>query len=426
MLLYVISQLIAVQKKLKHEGELIDSLAKLSQLKEQGGDKAGKSGGGSGGGLKNTLKKMKPAGKKKRQRNVTAPEITAEALKGLRKEQSGKATKDGRSLFGKKTSKTEKEGGSPKKGEQQEEVKDTGIKEEEPLTATEDGVLSDCRFSEFSVASQELPAAVPALSSLSHSKTDPAISHQLQPELSQLSLSSSIPEETGSTQSSLEAVDMEQITSPSVGQLGVGLESPEGPRISQGRASDDEKEEDGEERDFRKGCPELYDDYGDEQHKLNLKHVLKFLEGCNETSPVDLNCLVDWDGWTLASKEVMLALLFLSISVLISMSLSPPPPSHTHKHTTQSSTDKGVSADMRNPHYGRQVLCASSNHFSLYIKSLVIAKQHTPRVAIMIYIVERMKKREREKERKSECWGACDIKESRIRDKYYHWMCSCH
>ena len=43
---------------------------------------------------------------------------------------------------------------------------------------------------------------------------------------------------------------------------------------------------------FRKGCPTLYDDYGDEQHKLNLKHVLKFLDMCNETSPVDLTVLI--------------------------------------------------------------------------------------------------------------------------------------
>ena len=285
-----------MQKKLRREGELIDSLSKLSQFREQGGEKAGKSGAGSGGGLKNTFKKMKPAGKKKRQRNVTAPEISAEALKGLRKEQQAKPAKEsvGRGLFGKKPAKSEKEGGSPRKAEQEREKvireEETNLQElagDRPLSQK-----SDSHLSEYAPPISE-DALAPPVSTLSHSKTDSAISYHQQPDLSQLSLSSSIPEEAGSTQSSIEGVALEQLAPPTL-EVGSG-----------GGSQEVEVREEVVEKDFRKGCPELYDGYGDEQHKLNLKHVLKFLESCNEASPVDLSCLVDWDGWTLASKEVM-------------------------------------------------------------------------------------------------------------------------
>ena len=286
-------QLIVVQQQLKQEGELIDSLGKLSLLREQGGEKAGKSGAGSGG-LKNTLKRMKPAGKKKRQRNVTAPEITAEALKGLGKEQSGKQAKDGRGLFGKKKKEEEREGGSPRKTEQ-EGARDSAIKEEEtdqepPPTPAGERPVSVSRLSEYT---PDPPA--PPTPTLTHSKTDPAISLQLQPDLSQHSLSSSIPEEAASTQSSLEGMVLEQLAPPTNREVG----------SAEGASQEGKEEEEKEERDFRKGYPELYDDYGDEQHKMNLKHVLKFLETCSESSPVDLSCLTDWDGWTLVSNEVM-------------------------------------------------------------------------------------------------------------------------
>ena len=288
-----------VQKKLRQEGELIDSLGKLSHLRETGGgDKGGKSGAGSGSGLKHTLKKMKPSGKKKRQRNVTAPEITVEALKVLRKEQSGKPGRDGRGLFGKKPAKSEKEG-SPRKADASEGAKEAVIHEEERVGSVEPPPKSESRLSEYAPPTVgELPAAP-----LPHSKTDPSLSYQTHPDLSQLSLSSSIPEEAGSTQSSLEGVALEQLAPPSGGHVeeaGSGGGGEEGDR-----GGSEVKDEEVEVRDYRKGCPELYDDYGDEQHKMNLKHVMKFLESCNETNPADLSCLVDWDGWTLASKEVM-------------------------------------------------------------------------------------------------------------------------
>lgn len=315
--MYHFLQLIVVQKKLRQEGELIDSLAKLSTLKEEGGGEKTARSGSSAGGLKNTLKKMKPAGKKKRQRNITAPEISVEALKGLRKTEPQKPTKDvgGRGLFGKKPTNKEKEGAPHKKSGQdislpQRQMAISAIKEEghEPLRVM-DEEKNDAHFSEYALASRHLSATLPTLS---HSKTEPAISYP--PDLSQASFSSSIHEEALSTQSSLEAVPLEQLAPPSQGhpEADSGGGSQEGMKLSPGGSDiivrggeGEELEGEGAEKDFRKGCPDLYDDYGDEQHKLNLKHVLKFLETCNETSPADLTGLEDWDGWTLATKEVM-------------------------------------------------------------------------------------------------------------------------
>lgn len=304
-------QLITVQKKLRKEGELIDSLAKLSNLKEQGGGKSsggssscggGGGGGSSGGGLKNTLKKMKPSGKKKRQRNITAPEISAEALKGYRKDHAPtKPSKEGtgRGLFGKKQL-SKDGGGSPQKKRREQDIREEeGNLVQEALSNREDSILSETHVSDYALSSHDLPpVTMPA--TLTHSKTDSAINYQ--PDLSQISLSSSIPEEAGSTQSSFETVPLDNIAPPSRGHpeadpggtAGQEEQTPSG--LDRGEMT---------EKDFRKGCPELYDDYGDEQHKLNLKHVLKFLDTCSESSPVDLSCLVDWEGWTLVSKEVM-------------------------------------------------------------------------------------------------------------------------
>ena len=322
----------SVQKKLNRDGEMIDSLAKLSQLKEQGGEKAGKSSGSSGG-LKNTLKRMKPAGKKKRQRNITAPEITVEALQDLRKEEAQKPAKEGggRGLFRKKS----KDGGSPQKKPEPDAVKQSPeqqttvpiIKEEvvrESLSSVDDMSLSqksEPRFSEYPATSRDRCSTLP---NLSHSKTDSAINYHH--DLSQLSLSPSIPEEVFSTQSSFEAVPLEQLAPPSQGlqeadsgggsRDGTPSESKAPP--AEGKEKETEGEEEGEAsrdgdrdgdrdgaKDFRMGYPALYENYGDEQHKLNLKHVLKFMEACAETSPVDLSSLQDWDGWTLATKELM-------------------------------------------------------------------------------------------------------------------------
>ena len=323
-----------VRKNLRQDGEVIDSLSRLANLKEQLGEKPGKT-MGSTGGLKNTLKKMKPTGKKKRQRNITAPELSVEALRDLNKEQGQKAGKEGgkeggRWLFGRSK---EKESPPQKKPEHEAmkrspELRRTtvpSIKEEdqralESFSSTDDMSLSqksEPRLSEFHLTTRDRAATLP---NLSRSRTDTNINYHQ--DLSQISLSPSIPEETFSTQSSFEAVPLEQLAPPSHGHREAGSGgsqsgsklSPNSSVMEDGLAEKVEGEERGEEREageeewaryFQKGCPSLYEDYGDEQHKLNLKHVMKFLESCNETAPVDLGILQDWDGWSLSTKELV-------------------------------------------------------------------------------------------------------------------------
>ena len=60
-----------------------------------------------------------------------------------------------------------------------------------------------------------------------------------------------------------------------------------------------------EAREDDKSTLRLYTDFGDEIHKLNLKKVQEFLESCGETEPLDLSTLRHWDGWTMASREIM-------------------------------------------------------------------------------------------------------------------------
>ena len=56
---------------------------------------------------------------------------------------------------------------------------------------------------------------------------------------------------------------------------------------------------------FRRGCSRMYLEYGNKDHKLNLERVEEFLKSSMETEPVDLNILRDWDGWVMASKDIV-------------------------------------------------------------------------------------------------------------------------
>lgn len=56
---------------------------------------------------------------------------------------------------------------------------------------------------------------------------------------------------------------------------------------------------------FRRGCSRMYLEYGKKDHKLNLERVEEFLKSSGEMEPVDLNILRDWDGWVMASKDIV-------------------------------------------------------------------------------------------------------------------------
>ena len=49
----------------------------------------------------------------------------------------------------------------------------------------------------------------------------------------------------------------------------------------------------------------LYACFGGEKHRQILGTIQEFLESSGEFEPVDLSVLQDWDGWTIASGEIV-------------------------------------------------------------------------------------------------------------------------
>lgn len=49
----------------------------------------------------------------------------------------------------------------------------------------------------------------------------------------------------------------------------------------------------------------LYACFGGEKHRQILGTIQEFLESSGEFEPVDLSILHDWDGWTIASSEIV-------------------------------------------------------------------------------------------------------------------------
>ena len=48
----------------------------------------------------------------------------------------------------------------------------------------------------------------------------------------------------------------------------------------------------------------LYNTFGGETHHETLRELREFLDTADETEPVDLNVLQDWDGWVIGSKNI--------------------------------------------------------------------------------------------------------------------------
>ena len=49
----------------------------------------------------------------------------------------------------------------------------------------------------------------------------------------------------------------------------------------------------------------VYERFGDETHRRSLHKVRELLESTGEHKPVDMTVLQDWDGWTIASRDVV-------------------------------------------------------------------------------------------------------------------------
>ena len=328
-------QLIAIQKQLKLEGELIDTLAKLARLNELRGEKMTKSGGA---GLKNTWKKLK--GKKKKQRNLTAPEISPRSMEsdGSSGSPAGKQTPlttleedkgssgGGHGFFGKRSKSKEKvnavstpllkkQDSQTSQSSPKNKRKDiVGVKGEEILRTESPSSAEDNSLSQKSDSrlSDEQPLKFQNM--MKRSTTDSVLVGHTDfsfLETSKLSLSPSgifagMEEEPLSTQSSSDAnVQISPFHQPSDGSSSVGF-LPNG-HISEEPTQTREIEELKEiaEDYYRQGCPTMYNEFGDKQHQMNLKRVQQFLESSGEMAPEDLSILRDWDGWVLASKDIV-------------------------------------------------------------------------------------------------------------------------
>lgn len=49
----------------------------------------------------------------------------------------------------------------------------------------------------------------------------------------------------------------------------------------------------------------VYDSFGSEKHKESLQRIEEYMKSINENKPCDLSVLQDWDGWAVASKDIV-------------------------------------------------------------------------------------------------------------------------
>lgn len=323
-------QLITLQKQLKREKEVLDSQARLERLNEARGEKSHKQGGA---GLKNTWKKLK--GKKKKQRNLTAPEIRlgqpsdgGSPLTPLKEGESDEGTLAGSGSMGNKSVSDEKINSlsSVKKQDPKDSPSkigkssprgirrwSLGQKERERSrtdspSSAEDASLSqrsESRFSDEQDQSQSV---------LKTSTTDQSVfDHSDLSQTSKLSLSQPgtflTNEEPLSTQSSSEVNIQLSPIHPTDRHNGEDVPTgflPNG-HLEEGREGErsETSQENHERSSSSRRSFRLYNDFGDETHRRSLQKVKQLLESSGETEPVDLNDLREWDGWTLASREIV-------------------------------------------------------------------------------------------------------------------------
>ena len=343
---------------MKHEEERQLVLSRLERLNGLKGLEAkGKAGGGGGAGLKNTWKKLK--GKKKK-RNLTAPEISTEDIKAINEqkrkksvtlesvnEEKGKSKglfakhytgKDKPKEFKRETS-TDVHAdvkSSPKRMSTSDSLRlDTPSSVEDSLSQKSDPRLSQPDHDSHSHTHKPQFRNEDTLSGdgkLSRSKSGDIVlvedlSQISAGKLSQVSVHSDKfshshsgtftgPDEHYSTQSSTRSgeggTDDERHIQSSYLPNGIhssdhGLSSDrmtpldsvsllpmDGDSVSQLHFGS-----------FRRGCSRMYIEYGNKDHKLNLERVEEFLKSSGEMEPVDLAILRDWDGWVMASKDIM-------------------------------------------------------------------------------------------------------------------------
>ena len=353
-----------LRKKLKQEEDVADVTSRLNKLNEiRGGTPkhfaSGSStgtrrvlgtgtGAGGGGASAGIWKKLK--GKKKKQRNLTAPEITTQEVAAaasqrntsnnlsitplkehedgksemdLDKKDVGKDTGKGKGIFGRKQAK-EKSSPDTKKKRKSRDITGTAKKSEVVLrndlvmtpSDSDDIILSqrsDHSLSQTSTTQEDLtasPASKRAENTIMLEVLDLSQSSGKHPSSSALSSHALFAsnEEQFSTQSSSEvAISISLATETETPHTQEDSRSLTWGGATRGGRGEEE-EEHMDYNDFHaylQGCAALYKEFGSKQHKLSLKKVQEFLESSEEMEPVDLKLLQDWDGWIVAVKEIV-------------------------------------------------------------------------------------------------------------------------
>lgn len=345
-------QLLSLQQKLKNEEEEQEVIARINRLNDmrgvpkmkEGGVVSGGSGGGGGTGLINTLKKLK--GKKKKQRNLTAPVISSQDLKAAMTDDSSSPS----ALSPLKEDGPEgKDEGKVKARAGKKQKKDTLKRKSLSVVAMGSGEIVYRNDTAATLEQGPESPSVPDENALSQRSNPAAQAAQSQSD-SHLSLADDEaippPPPSGSSPGSksrssdiivLEPLDLSQISGK---HSGASLSQPETftgneDHFSTQSSSDipvsstllephhqsidnsstvwEGSDVIKEEEDigyiglmpYLQGSSKLYKDFGNKQHKMNLERVVAFLESSGEMEPVDLRHLQDWDGWMVASREIM-------------------------------------------------------------------------------------------------------------------------
>lgn len=273
-----------------------------------GGSSAGGSGTGGGAGLISTWKKLK--GKKKKRRNLTAPEISTQDIKAVT------MTDDASTSTLAPVMEKDRKEGKPKTRFGRKQSKDQDAKDLRSTSSVTEIVFKN-----------DL-ADGPMLEETSLSQMSPSLdSGHVDPASSDIDATPPPPAISGSKSSDviiLEPLDLSQtsgkhsVASLSQSEPFTGIDEHFNTQSSTSETAthqsnegwDNNKEVENEDDIHYEGSKflgssRLYEDYGSKQHKLNLERVHAFLESSGEIEAVDLSVLQDWDGWMVASRAIM-------------------------------------------------------------------------------------------------------------------------
>lgn len=365
---FFLVQLLNLRKNLKQQEAVEDVMMRLNKLNEiRGGTpkhlpsasnssslSPGGVGGAAGGGASTGIWRKLKGGKKKKQRNLTAPEITtqevAEAASqtnaqnnstispvkehdgamdkvDVDKKESRKDGGKGKGLFGRKGG---KEKSSPDTKNTKRKSRDsTGMGKKDEVVLRNDLAMTPSDSEEVALSQrsdQSLSQASATQADLSSSPALNRASNAIVLEVLDLSQSSgkhpspssslltstqaALNENHSSTQSSSDVGIPNSSATPEAGTPHTqdddrGSSTWDGREDVKGGEGEGGDEDYNEYHSYLQGSASLYKEFGSKQHKLSLKKVQEFLESSNEMKPVDLMLLQDWDGWIVAVREIV-------------------------------------------------------------------------------------------------------------------------